>query len=313
MATRSPNYPQISFPDAVERIRRIYQKEHTHVTKDETFAKDLGYSGLNGASAGIVSALRKYGLLEGVKDNSKVSNDAVAIIELPSDEPQRVQAIRRSAFRPALFSEFFEKYGNRLPSDSNLRYTLLQKKFHPRTADELIRSYRETLEFVESEAPDYNEMETEAISDQEESPVQTLPQQTKGASQPLTFAYAGANSLSSFLPSQLPTEEKPMKKLTFLTLEADEAVLLLPSNITQESVDLIATLLAAQKVVFPTKAQLQAQTAVAHPEPILSLESAPAMESLPAPQLPETNQPLPDNQHSSPGVYFKENDFTKRN
>lgn len=151
--TRSPNYPQISLPEAIERIRRIYQAEHTHRAGDEVLAKNLGYNSLNGTSRSILSALKKYGLLQPDGDGFRVSDDAVDIIELPLDDPAHSSAVQRAAFKPALFAELFETFGTALPSDSNLRHYLIKKKFHPGTAAEVIRIYRDTLVFVAKDGP----------------------------------------------------------------------------------------------------------------------------------------------------------------
>lgn len=146
--TRSPNYPQISLPDAIERVRKIYKAEHTHRAGDEVLAKNLGYNSLNGTSRSILSALKKYGLLQADGDGFRVSDDAVDILELPRENPAHRGAVERAVLRPALFAELHEIYGEELPSDSNLRHFLIKKKFHPGSAAEVIRLYRETLTHV---------------------------------------------------------------------------------------------------------------------------------------------------------------------
>lgn len=146
--TRSPNYPQMNIVDAVERIRQVYQKEHTHKASYEVIAQALGYNSLNGTSRGVISALKKYGLLVPEGDGFRVSDEALAILELPSDDQIRINALREAALKPVLFAELFETYGSNLPSDSNLRHFLVTRKFNPVTADEVIRLYRETISLL---------------------------------------------------------------------------------------------------------------------------------------------------------------------
>ena len=54
---RSPNCPQITFLEAIEKGRKVYEHEHTHPAAKEVVAGDLGYKGLNGASLTVIGAL----------------------------------------------------------------------------------------------------------------------------------------------------------------------------------------------------------------------------------------------------------------
>src|SRR5690349_11409908 len=58
--TRSPNYPSISLEEAVHRLKTIYEKQQRYTATREVLAQLMGYKGLNGASATVVSALSKY-------------------------------------------------------------------------------------------------------------------------------------------------------------------------------------------------------------------------------------------------------------
>jgi hypothetical protein len=161
---RSPNYPSISLPDAIERARKVYEREHTHKAAPEVIAKALGYVSLNGTSLGVMSALKKYGLLEEVGKDWKISSDALTILVDPPTSPDRAVAIRRAAQAPQLFAALLEEYGEQPPSDENLRAYLLKKGFSLGAVDNPIRSYRETLEFV-SRLPDaYNPQMNQAAA-----------------------------------------------------------------------------------------------------------------------------------------------------
>lgn len=145
---RSPNYPAVSLPEAIERARKVYEKEHTHKAPPEVVAKALGYSGLNGASLSLISALKKYGLLEEVGKDLKVSHQGLTILVDPKDSVERAKLIRQAAFAPALFSELQGQYGESVPSDENLRSYLLKRGFAQSAVDFPIRAYRETIALV---------------------------------------------------------------------------------------------------------------------------------------------------------------------
>ena len=153
MATkaRSPNYPQISLARAIDLTAKLYDKAHTHKANSAVVASALGYTGLNGASLGVISALKKYGLIEGVGDNEfKVSKDGLTIVVDPKSSTERATAILRAAFRPALFAELRAEYGDKPPkSDEFLRAFLLKRGFVQSVVDTPIRTYRETMELVE--------------------------------------------------------------------------------------------------------------------------------------------------------------------
>lgn len=162
--TRSPKYPQLSFREALDRIQKVYAADKWHPTTDETIAKHLGYKGLNGASLGVIATLKRYGMLASAGEGKwKVSEDAVTIIEAPHEHEEWPQAMLRSAFRPQIFEELREEFGAELPSNATLRHSLIKKKYNPSVADDVIRVYRETLEFVSQQIPDYVENDSDVV------------------------------------------------------------------------------------------------------------------------------------------------------
>jgi len=158
MAKRSPNYPSLTLEQACERVRQVYEQEHTHAAPREVVAQALGYNGLNGSSLSVIGALAAYGLLEKAGTGTlKVSPDAVSVLELDEGHPQRCEALERLAFGPKLFADLKERFGETLPSDVNLKHFLIQEKdFLPKAAMDVIRVYRANLELVTNEVGDYD-------------------------------------------------------------------------------------------------------------------------------------------------------------
>jgi hypothetical protein len=145
---RSPNFPIISLPQAVERIEVIYDSEQTVPADRHTLATHLGYSGLNGASLKMISALGKYGLLEEVGDKQfRVSKLAMAIMHPASPEEKR-DALREAASGPALFQKLTEQFEGQRPSETNLRSWLLRNGFAKSAVDNVIKAYGETMDLV---------------------------------------------------------------------------------------------------------------------------------------------------------------------
>ena len=152
---RSPNCPQIPFAEAIEKGRKVYDKEHTHPAVKLVVAQDLGYKGLSGPSLAALGALRQYGILEGTGDALRISKDALAYYEM-DDGPEKSEAIKRMAFAPTLFAELHQLYGAKLPSEGNLRHTLIEKGFLPETAADVIGVYKANVELVGGEQTGYS-------------------------------------------------------------------------------------------------------------------------------------------------------------
>lgn len=160
MAHRSPNCPQITFQEAAEKGRRVYTKERQHPAARKVIAEDLGYSSLNGRSLTLIGALRQYGILEGSGDTTRVSDDAVAYF-VRDDGPEKNEAMKRMIYKPSLFEELKNQFGDALPSEGNLKHILVTKGFSEDSAADVIRVYRANLELVSGIVAGYTEPEEE--------------------------------------------------------------------------------------------------------------------------------------------------------
>jgi hypothetical protein len=147
---RSPNYPALSLPDAIDRVAALYRAQHTHAAPREIVAKGMGYNSLNGASASAISALHKYGLLGRAGDEIKVSDRAMRILH-PHSPAERAKAIQEAAYDPPLFAELRERFPGQMPSDELLRNYLIRNGFAPAALTPVMLAYRETSEIAERE------------------------------------------------------------------------------------------------------------------------------------------------------------------
>ena len=79
---RSPSYPSTPLEEAIDLARKLHQVERKNPIDREVAAKALGYSGITGRSATILSNLIQYGLLEKTgKNEVRVADRAVEIME----------------------------------------------------------------------------------------------------------------------------------------------------------------------------------------------------------------------------------------
>lgn len=155
--TRSPNYPAIGLGEAIKKAKAIWEKEHHSKFSRVVAAKALGYTGLNGVSIVLISALLKYGILEGRGDDLKLSSDALSMLHDGRDSESRKKVLLKAALTPELFKELSAEYGEHLPSEDNLQSYLLKRGFIPSAAGAATRAYLETMALVVEHAGDYNE------------------------------------------------------------------------------------------------------------------------------------------------------------
>jgi hypothetical protein len=149
-AMRSPNFPAISLPDALKKVKVIYDADGRTPVSSKVLLEHLGYGEkMSGAAGRMVSALRQFGLLTITGDKSKVSDDAFHVLTLSDAAPVRKAAIVSLAKKPAIFREVLAAYPERLPSDSALRdYLITEKKFNPASVETFVRALKGTLEFA---------------------------------------------------------------------------------------------------------------------------------------------------------------------
>jgi hypothetical protein len=157
---RSPNYPAMSLVEAVQQIQKLSGKIGQHPAPRDAIATSMGYSGLHGASATAISALSKYGLLERVGEDYKLSERAMKIIA-PHNPSEKLRALQEAANEPALFAELIEHFNGEVPTDDVLRPYLIRKGFAQAAVPGVIAAYRDTMELVTREGGAYSSSEAD--------------------------------------------------------------------------------------------------------------------------------------------------------
>jgi hypothetical protein len=146
--SRSPSYPQIGLREAVQRVKSVYDRDYQNALTREVAAERLGYSGLNGKSLAVLAALGRYGLVEGRGDEVRVTDLAARILAYPVASPERSEAVAEAARKPALFGRLDERFAGGAASDAAIRAWLVTQGFIPPAAEAVVRSYRETKQFL---------------------------------------------------------------------------------------------------------------------------------------------------------------------
>jgi hypothetical protein len=145
----------MSLVEAVQQIEKLFRKIGQHPAPRDAVATSMGYSGLHGASATAISALIKYGLLERVGEDYKLTELAMKIIA-PHDPVEKVDAIEIASQNPALFAELLSHFNGDVPGDDLLRSYLIRRGFAAVAVPGVIAAYRDTRELVHRESREYH-------------------------------------------------------------------------------------------------------------------------------------------------------------
>jgi len=150
---RSPSYPAIDLEEAVERARRLYERENRHLVPVDTAIGAWGYSPGSGAGMVVIAAMKKFGLLEdsgsGADRRVRLTENAYQIlIDEREESPERRELLRQAALQPRIHAELWNRYGAEQPSDSTLRYELRKMEYSDEAAQKLTAEWRRTFEYV---------------------------------------------------------------------------------------------------------------------------------------------------------------------
>lgn len=148
---RSPNYPNFSLEEAIERVRKIHDQDQNYIIERETAVQHLGYSGLSGASLKTLGTIIQYGLLEKVETGKvRVSELAIDIIH-PTSEASKNRALVEAARSPSIFQEVSTQFPGKPPSETSMRAWLIRQEFSPKSFSPLYTAYIKTLDFLRRE------------------------------------------------------------------------------------------------------------------------------------------------------------------
>lgn len=150
VADRSPRYPFIPLSDAVERARDFFRGEGKNSAKPEIAVTHWGYSAKSSGGRQTLAALRAFGLLENAGENVKLSDRALKIVLDQRDpSPDRIALLKQAALTPPAHKKLWDRFKADLPSDANLRYTLMVDfGFAEGAVEGLVREYRATLAYA---------------------------------------------------------------------------------------------------------------------------------------------------------------------
>jgi len=257
---RSPAYPYVSLPKAIDHARKFWDIEHHHAVRASAAIENLGFAAKSGPGAQTLAALLHFGLLEGSgsKETRTVRLTPLAMRILQSGDPA---AIRQAALLPNLYGDLVSKYGaDALPSDRTIRdHLLFDRKFNAEVVDGVVRAFRETVSFANLTSSDMmpkadsdgtpsgekgvesaeEEVTMTATADapgvKASAPLNAIPHRETavdlGEVERLRFNLKGGRRVRLMLTGHLPTQEDIDKLIKNLELNKDT----FPETVEDES------------------------------------------------------------------------------
>jgi hypothetical protein len=155
---RSPAYPYVSLPKAIEFSRTLFDQINRHYAPFAVAIDHLGFATAVGGQ--VVSALTQFGLMESTGEKKerkvKLTDHALKILGIADQKSEAfMKLIKRSALLPKLYADLMKTYSSELPSDAVLCYELIhQRFFNPGVVPEVVRAFRETISFAHLDASD---------------------------------------------------------------------------------------------------------------------------------------------------------------
>lgn len=160
--TRSPAYPYVNLETAITRAKEFFDKEQRNSANVSVATKDWGFKDGSSSGAQTIAALSSFGILqdEGVGDKRKVRLTPTAlriILDTRPDSKERAELIKQVALAPKIHQQLWEKWGSDLPSDAQLKHTLLVEwptPFNGNAVDGFIAEYKDTISFAKLTSSD---------------------------------------------------------------------------------------------------------------------------------------------------------------
>jgi hypothetical protein len=175
---RSPNYPSIGLPSAIDLARKLWNAEKRTAVPPEIAARALGYNSLSGASRAALAALRQYDLIDNSGGTVALSPLAVDILVHPQESEEWEKAVLSAARAPEMFRELRESHADASDSAINA-YIITRKRFSVDGAQKFIRAFRETAALVNRLSEGYTGAPTENAYAPGEDVTMTSPTATQ--------------------------------------------------------------------------------------------------------------------------------------
>lgn len=146
---KSPRAPSMSLEEAIDRVQKVYDRERLHPAPTEVVAQHLGYKGANnGAALSALASVRYFGLMDRPREGFLAVTKDFEKLKFAPDEQRRRSILIELLRKPSLYAELIGQYESQFPSDTSLRYELIQRGFSPITAETVLAAFRRSVDYA---------------------------------------------------------------------------------------------------------------------------------------------------------------------
>ncbi|PYV90566.1 MAG: hypothetical protein DMG05_10050 [Acidobacteria bacterium] len=147
---RSPNYPTVGLRNAVERVGKLLKIDGKAGAPPEIAAVHIGFSKAHGQAMSVVSALKKFGLVQEMNKRIVPTQRAIEIVNLAADDPRRIKSLQEAVLTPEIYKELIDQHRESgFPAnDAMERELITYKGFNPKSVSAFVRDFRDSLDFA---------------------------------------------------------------------------------------------------------------------------------------------------------------------
>lgn len=148
---RSPAHPDVPLQRAIEFVARLESRIRSNAVDRDTAVREMGYSGMTGASGKMLANLVHFGLVRKAgKGSVRVSPIAIDILHPKTDDDRR-RALNQAFRTPVLYQEIAKEFADGIPTETWLRSFLARRSFANVAVIPAMNSYLETCQFLQQE------------------------------------------------------------------------------------------------------------------------------------------------------------------
>jgi hypothetical protein len=220
---RSPNYPALSLPQAIEALGKLWGEAHRASVSHEAAARAMGYVSLSGPARVTIGTLRQYGLVEKPeKGHVQISDLGIAVLHGHGEEQQR--AIREAALAPDLFLELSKSHADSSPTIIT-SYLITKKDFGEDGARKAAKAFKETMALAGSDGTGYTASEAQekpqAMQGTESAQTAKSAPLLQGEVERMRVSLKGGRLARVVFSGDVPTQADIAKVIASLELQKD--------------------------------------------------------------------------------------------
>lgn len=148
---RSPAHPDASLERAIELVGKLHARVRSNSVDRETAVREMGYSGMTGASGKTLANLVHFGLIaKAGKGGVRVTERAVDILHPKTPEDRR-RALAQAGMTPAFYQGVRREFADGVPTENWLRSLMMRENFSDAAIAPAISAFLETVSFLQKE------------------------------------------------------------------------------------------------------------------------------------------------------------------